>query len=176
MKPQGVLALGNDLGAADPMDPHLLLLAWKMRSKQFFQFYDCEWMVLWANEKVSSFDEMKKCVQRWQNDIKTNEDNFVSFYMFVFDYLRAQEGDAKLSLGKDDAIMAWELLGMKKRFKFFPEWTKFWQENELKGVPRGTWQLLLKFIEKVGDNVKNYNEDDCWPLVFDDFVYDYLKK
>lgn len=65
---------------------------------------------------------------------------------------------------------------MKKRFKFFPQWTKFWQENELKGVPRDTWALLLKFIEKVGDNVKNYNDDDCWPLVFDDFVHDYLKK
>jgi len=176
IKPEGVLALGTDLGATDPMDPHLLLLAWKMRSKQFFQFYDSEWMVLWANEKVSEFKEMKAAVQKWRNDIKTNEDNYVSFYCFCFDYLRSQEGDSKLSLGKDDALMAWELLGMKERFHFFPQWTKFWRENSLLGVPRDTWICLLKFIEKVGKDVNNYNEDDCWPTVFDDFVYDYLKK
>jgi len=117
---------------------------------------------------------MKGAVQRWKNEISTNEDNYVSFYAFVFDYLRSQEGESKLSLAKDDAIMAWELLGMKKRFKFYPQWCAFWKENSLLGVPRDTWILLLKFIDKVGDNVSNYNEDDCWPCVYDDFV-DFLK-
>lgn len=119
---------------------------------------------------------MKAAVERWKKDISNNEDNYQSFYAFVFDYLRAQEGDNKSSLGKDDAIMAWELLGMKKRFHFYPQWCKFWQENDRLGVPRDTWILLLKFIDKIGKDVKNYNEDDCWPIVFDDFVQDYLKK
>jgi len=176
IKPQGVLALGNDLGAKDPMDPHLLLLAWKMRSKAFFSFQDHEWMVLWANENVTSFNEMKSAVERWRKDISTNDDNFVSFYMFVFDYLRAQDGETKSSLPKDDAIMAWKMLGMDKKFHFWAQWAKFWAENKLLGVPRDTWIILLKFIDRVGSDVKNYSEDDCWPLVFDDFVEDYLRK
>jgi hypothetical protein len=52
IKAKGVYAMGEDLGATGPMDPHLLLLAWKMRSKKFFEFIDAEWFVLWANEKV----------------------------------------------------------------------------------------------------------------------------
>lgn len=58
IKAKGVLAMGEDLGVAGPMDPHLLLLAWKMRSKKFFEFIDSEWFVLWANEKVCSLLEI----------------------------------------------------------------------------------------------------------------------
>lgn len=73
MKVRGVLALGNDVGATGPLDPHVLLLAWKMRSKRFFEFFDTEWMVLWANEGVSSFDEIKAAIVRWIGEIKTSE-------------------------------------------------------------------------------------------------------
>jgi len=132
-------------------------------------------MVLWANEKVSTFDEMKSAVNRWKNDVFSgkgaqNEDNFLSFYMFVFDYLRAQEGETKLVLSRDDAIMAWNLLGINKKWKLFPKWEAFWKQSNRMGVPRDTWQVLLKFIANVGDDMKNYSEDDCWPMVFDDFA------
>lgn len=52
MKAKGVMELATELGSKSPMDPHLLLLAWKLRSKKFCEFLDNEWMVLWANEKV----------------------------------------------------------------------------------------------------------------------------
>jgi hypothetical protein len=73
MKVKGVMALGGDVGASDPLDPHLLLLAWKMRSKRFFEFYDTEWMVLWANEQINSFDEIKESIQRWIKEIGSND-------------------------------------------------------------------------------------------------------
>lgn len=73
MRVKGVMALGNDLGAEGPLDPHVLLLAWKLRSKHFFEFYDHEWMVLWANEQCYTWNDIKSRVQKWINDIKTSD-------------------------------------------------------------------------------------------------------
>lgn len=73
MKIKGVMELGNDVGCVGPLDPHVLLLAWKMRSKRFFEFFDTEWMVLWANEGVSSFDEIKATISRWITDIEKSQ-------------------------------------------------------------------------------------------------------
>lgn len=47
----------------DPMQPHLLVLAWKLRSKKFFEFYDTEWSTLWALEQVFTFSDMKKYIE-----------------------------------------------------------------------------------------------------------------
>jgi len=71
--------------------------------------------------------------------------------------------------------MTWELLGMRNRFVFYDKWTTFWKGNEMKGVTRDVWMMLLKFIKDVGSNPANYNMDDAWPTVYDDFVGDYLK-
>ena len=157
------------------MDPHILLLAWKMRAKRFFEFVDNEWFVLWANEKVSSLDEIKRTVHKWIQDIKTNEDNFVSFYAFCFDYLKSEKGARATVLDKEDAMMTWELLGMRDRFAFYDKWTIYWKENDGKGVTRDVWMMLLKFIKDIGNNPGNYSLDDAWPTVYDDFVCDYLK-
>jgi len=175
IKVQGVSCLGEDLGAKGAMDPHLLLLAWKMRSKKFFEFIDNEWFVLWANEKATTFDDIRKAVLKWIQDIKSNEDNFTSFYGFCFDYLKLEKGARATVLDKEDALMAWEMLGMRNRFVFYDKWTTFWKENDMKGVTRDVWMMLLKFIKDVGNNAANYNMDDAWPTVYDDFVCDYLK-
>jgi len=174
IKAKGVFALGSDLGATNPMDPHLLLLAWKMRSKKFFEFIDNEWFVLWANEKASSMDDIRRCVNKWIQDIKNDEDNFTSFYAFCFDYLKSEKGARATVLDKEDALMTWELLGMRERFTFYDKWALYWKEGEMKGVTRDTWMMLLKFIKDVGSSVTNYHEEDAWPCVFDDFVQDYL--
>eukprot|EP01126_Amoeba_proteus_P003061 TRINITY_DN1099_c0_g1_i3.p1 TRINITY_DN1099_c0_g1~~TRINITY_DN1099_c0_g1_i3.p1 ORF type:complete len:168 (+),score=35.69 TRINITY_DN1099_c0_g1_i3:139-642(+) len=167
--------MGEDLGATGPMDPHILLLAWKMRSKKFFEWVDNEWMVLWANEKAQSWEDVKKAVNRWIQDIKTNDDNFFSFYGFCFDYLKSEKGARATVLDKEDALMTWEMLGMRQRFRFYDQWEVYWRANEMKGVTKDVWMMLLKFIKDVGSNVDNYRDDDAWPLVFDDFV-DYLRK
>jgi len=175
MRTAGVAALGEDLGASGPLDPHLLLLAWKLRSKHFFEIFDHEWMVLCANEGQFTFADIKGAVEQWISDITNSEDNFKSFYGFCFDYMLREEGDRATVLGKSDAQMLWDLLGMSRRFKFYKEWLKFWEQSDRKGVTKDTWMMLLTFIQEIGGNIDKYNEDDCWNTCFDDFA-DYLKE
>jgi len=72
--------------------------------------------------------------------------------------------------------MSWQMLGIDKRWKKWGLWEKYWKTNELKGVSKDTWLMLLQFIEKHNDRIDNYSEDDMWPTALDDFVIDYLKK
>jgi len=115
---------------------------------------------------------MNTSVNRWIHEIKTYDDNFVSFYGFCFDYIKSEKGTRATVLDKEDALMTWEMLGMRQRFHFYEKWTAFWKENDVKGVTRDTWMMVLKFIRDVGTNINNYNEEDGWPTVFDDFVDD----
>lgn len=55
--------------------------------------------------------------------------------------------------------MAWRMLGMDKKWKLWDKWEAWWKDNDLKGVSKDTWNMLIFFIEKLGDDVSNYNED-----------------
>merc|ERR1712025_903701 len=109
---------------------------------------------------------MKAAVARWLKEVQTDESVYTSFYSFVFDYMRLEKGERNTVLDKNDAKMAWDVLNIKQRFKFYPEWCKFWEENSLKGINKDTWMMLLVFIKKLGDNVKNYDTNDCWLSCF----------
>jgi len=173
MSGNGVAALVADLGGVNMTDPHFLLLNWRLRPKDFLSIQLSEWLLLWSNEKVSTLSEMKNCVTRWNKEIK-DENVFTSFYSFVFDYMRLEKGERNTVLDKNDAKGCWEVLGIKCRFKFYDDWIQFWEEGTLKGINKDTWMMLLVFIRKLGNSPSNYDDNDCWPSVFDDFVHDVL--
>jgi len=170
MKQKGVMVLGEDLGAKGPLDPHILLLAWKLRSRKFFEFYDHEWDVLWANEQCYNWEQIKARVLQWIKDIQTSEDNFKSFYAFSFDYMKMDKGERVTVLDKSDAQMLWQMLGVNQKFHYYKDWVAFWESGERKGVTKDTWMMLLTFIDEIGSRLEKYDEDDCWNSVFDDFV------
>jgi len=174
MKAAGIQALGVDIGAVGDLDPQILILAWRLRSKTFFEFYDKEWAVLFANEMAFTFDDMKKAIAKWTKEIQTDQTCFKSFYIFVFNYLKGEERATVLS--KRDAVYGWQLLGMDKKFHFWKQWEKFWDENDLKGVNLDTWCMLPRFVDHIGNDVSKFSEDDAWPLIFEEFVANYLKK
>lgn len=88
--------------------------------------------------------------------------------------MKLEKGDRATVLEKQDAHMLWDLLGIDKKFKFYPQWLKFWDQTSAKGITKDEWMMLLRFIKKIGTDINNYSEDDCWPLCYDEFV-DYLK-
>jgi len=177
IKMKGVQSLVEDVGSSSPMDPHLLLLAWKLRSKKFCEFYDNEWMVLWANEQASTIEEIKAAVERWRKEIQTNDSSYKSFYNFVFDYLRSEKGTMCTALEKDDAIYAWTLLGFEKKFKYFKQWQDYWAERKT-GVNRDAWVMILKLIESpCGTDLTKFDPDEGgYPLVIDEFIEYVLEK
>jgi len=68
-------------------------------------------------------------------------------------------------------LAAWGMIAMADKWKLWSKWEEFLKTaDERKAVTRDTWQMLLQFIDQIGDDVKNYDPNDCWPTTLDDFV------
>lgn len=37
-------------------------------------------------------------------------------------------------------------------------------------VSKDTWNMLLDFLEEIGGDVNNFEEDGPWPVIIDEFV------
>jgi len=170
---QGLIHLATDLGSTGPLDPTLLILAWVLFSSRQWEFTKSEWLCSWSVQSVFSFDGIKLSMEKWRLLLKENEEIFRNFYQFVFEYLKQPK---TTNIEKNEAIAAWKIVGIDKRWGIFDKWEKFWEENSAKVVTKDTWNMLVRFIEKMGTNVQNYDENDSWPLMLDEFVKEVMKK
>ncbi|ESN98577.1 hypothetical protein HELRODRAFT_177056 [Helobdella robusta] len=52
-------------------------------------------------------------------------------------------------------------------------WLRFLEDERnanVRGITRDTWEMLLTFVEMVRDVRLDYDENEAWPSLFDDFV------
>eukprot|EP01125_Pyxidicula_operculata_P021783 TRINITY_DN8635_c0_g1_i1.p1 TRINITY_DN8635_c0_g1~~TRINITY_DN8635_c0_g1_i1.p1 ORF type:complete len:397 (+),score=80.67 TRINITY_DN8635_c0_g1_i1:15-1205(+) len=173
IKGAGTLQLAEDLGSSGPMDPLIIILAWKFRSATAWEFDKEEWLSTWCLAGAYTLEDMKNTVQKWRSELDKEKDVFANFYSFVFDYLKQEKATA---IEKNEALLAWKMLGIDKKWGLFDKWETWWKENNHKGVAKDIWVMLIRFIEKLGSNIDNYDESDCWPTAIDDFVMEALKK
>jgi len=173
IKGRGALQLVTDLGGdpRNPLDTTIMILAWKLKSRTQWEFHFDEWMSTWARIGCFTQAEMKSQLDKWKEEAKI-EPVFKGLYAFAFEYLKPDKATA---LEKMEALMAWQMLGVDKRWKDWAKWEKWWKSNDLKGVSKDTWLVLLAYIEKHGKTIDGYSDDDMWPTAIDDFVNDVLK-
>ena len=41
---------------------------------------------------------------------------------------------------------------------------------QVRGISRDTWNMFLYLTESLNDDLSNYNDNEAWPSLFDDFV------
>jgi len=172
IKGQGILQLAQDLGAQGDQDPLLLILAWKLRCEVVWEITKEEWLIGFALYGACSLNEVIKKVKEWRNEITNDRDQFRSFYNFIFEYLKDPKSTA---LDKVEALMAWSMLDMGASWRLWEKWEEFLKQASTKAITRDTWQMLLTFIDQIGEDVSNYDPMDCWPIVMDEFC-DYINK
>lgn len=171
IKGMGFMQLVKDLGSKDDFDPLPFILMWKFRCRTHWEIHKEEWLTGLSIFNCTTINQLKAQIEEWQKELKTS-DSFISFYNFVFDYLKPEKATA---LDKDEALVAWKMLGMKEKWSLWDKWEKYLKEHSsLKTISKDTWRMLLSFIEKVNVDLKAYDPNDCWPLAIDEFV-DYVK-
>lgn len=121
-------------------DPHLFLLAWKMRPRGFLEVYEDEWNVVWALERAFTIEAMKEAIERWREEVCVflygfseylpvkikNSTCFTNFYNFTFDYLLLERGTNASVLSKEDSIRTWGSLNVGKNWGLYPQWVEYW--------------------------------------------------
>jgi hypothetical protein len=171
---KAVLAVGADLGVGDPsQDPQLTLFAWKLSSRTQWNFHKDEFMTLMALQNIYSPEDLQRCSKKWLSEIE-NHDVYRSWYMFMFDYLKP--GAQATVIAVDEALLAWRLIGIHRRWSVFSKWEEYLKGGTVKTINNDTWSMLLTLIEKVGSNPDKFDDSDCWASIIEDFVLDFWKK
>eukprot|EP01114_Cavostelium_apophysatum_P018127 TRINITY_DN5540_c0_g1_i1.p1 TRINITY_DN5540_c0_g1~~TRINITY_DN5540_c0_g1_i1.p1 ORF type:complete len:528 (-),score=138.22 TRINITY_DN5540_c0_g1_i1:607-2190(-) len=162
----GILEYQKDLGSIEEDDPILLLIAWKCKAKTLWELQVDEFMNGWISSGCCTIEQMKTAVKNWKKDLKTKENQFKSFYNFVFDYLK----EDKTILLLDEAIVAWNIVLKDRKWDMFDQFVTFLKESGKKAVTRDSWQQLWHFMTTYPKDLKDYDPGACWPILYDEFV------
>lgn len=166
MNDEGILKFCEDIGV-DPQAIDILIIAWKMNASYMCVFTKKEWIRGMKTLKCDSVDSLQATIPHLSKLIETERD-FKLFYSFCFSF--SKEPGQK-SLGIDIATPMWELLLSKRFPQLSSQWLSFLEEKKpCKGVTRDTWDLLLEFFLKVEESFSNYDENEAWPVLIDDFM------
>lgn len=162
----GILKFCEDIGV-DPQDVIVLVIAWKMEAAYMCAFTRKEWMAGMEAMDVDSVAKLKAKLPQLREDIVSDR-SFKKFYNFCFGFSK-EPGQKSLSI--DIATAMWELLLSPQYPKLTEQWLAFLSEmTPVKGVTRDTWDLLLDFFAKVKDSYANYDENEAWPVLIDDYM------
>jgi DCN1-like protein 1/2 len=166
--PNGMLRLLNDLGV-DAASREVLILAWKLKAETQCEFSQKEFTEGMNALRVDSLEKLKAKMPKLSDEIR-DPSAFRSFYHFTFQYAK---NVAQRSLEIETAIAYWQLVfaGADPRVDL---WIEFLRANNVKGIPKDTWNLFLDFLTSVSPDCSNYDSSSAWPVLLDEFV-DYIK-
>eukprot|EP00644_Phytophthora_capsici_P006011 jgi/Phyca11/559091/estExt2_Genewise1.C_PHYCAscaffold_21071 len=163
---EGILKFCEDIGV-DPQDVVVLVIAWKMEAAYMCAFTRKEWKKGMQDMDCDSAAKLKAKLPQLREAI-ASETAFKKFYCFCFGFSK-EPGQKSLSI--DIAVAMWELLLSTRFEKLTTSWLEFLAEKKpVKGVTRDTWDLLLDFFVKVRESYDNYDENEAWPVLIDDYM------
>jgi len=160
----GMETLFTDLGV-DADDIVTLILAWQMKAQKLGEFTRQEWTEGLTYLKCDTIPKLKDRLAGLRALI-VEDQSFKEFYNFVFAYGKME---TQKSLDLEMSIALWKLV-LRERFIHLDLWISYLTENRKHSVSKDEWALLLDFANAVNKEMTNYNPEEAWPVLIDDFV------
>ncbi|KAL0483643.1 hypothetical protein AKO1_011484 [Acrasis kona] len=164
----GLMALLTDIGV-DPEQIEPLILLWKLNCQEQYNISSTEWKEF-ADLGCDSPAKIKSKLPQWKRDLE-DANEFKRFYMYVFDYARDKSAR---SIPVETAVPYFKLI-LNGRYKHINDWCEYLENVNKKAVTKDTWQQFLEFVKNVKPDLSDYDPDQAWPVVIDEFV-EHLKK
>ncbi|RAL53691.1 hypothetical protein DM860_015419 [Cuscuta australis] len=171
--PDGVEALCSDLGV-DHTDVRILMLAWKMKAKKQGYFSQDEWHLGLKGLQADSIAKLKKALPKLEAEVMMPA-NFEDFYTFAFRYCLTEDKQKCLDIDSI-CILIDLILGSQFRAQVdsFTEYLK--SQTDYKVLNMDQWTNFLRFCQEISfPDLKDYDTDQAWPVVLDNFV-DWVKE
>ncbi|XP_072168647.1 DCN1-like protein 3 [Diadema setosum] len=168
-----ILAEGTERFCQDlqvsPDDFIVLVIAWKFQAATMCRFTRSEFVQGCRTLRADSISGIKSKFPELRSEVQNNDAMFKDLYRYTFGFGLDMEGGQR-TLPCEIAIPLWELVFHYRQPPILHRWCNFLTENQVKGISRDTWQMFLHFVEVIGDNLSNYDDNEAWPSLFDDFV------
>jgi len=165
----GMERLIKDLGVEGD-DIVTLVLAWQMKAKTIGVFTKEEFVEGLTFLKCDNIDKLKKKLPEFREEV-AKKDGFREFYNFTFQY---GKGPTAKSLNLDVAVLLWRMI-LKGKFTFLDKWCDWLEKNYQRSISKDEWALLLDFAQSINKDMSNYNPEEAWPVLIDEFV-DFIRK
>ena len=146
-------------------------MAWKFEAAVQCEFSKNEFINGMTNLGCDGIQKLKEKLPSLEDEIQQGSQKFKEFYQFTFKYAK---DPVKKGLDLELAIGYWNIV-LKGKFGHLETWTKFLSEqNQKRPIPKDVWNMVLDFALTINDDVSNYNEEEAWPVLIDEFV-DYFR-
>nr|XP_027069908.1 DCN1-like protein 4 isoform X2 [Coffea arabica] len=157
--PEGIEALCSDL-QVDHTDVRILMLAWKMKAEKQGYFTQEEWRRGLDALKVDRISKLKKSLSNLEKEVSKPE-NFDDFYMYAFRYCLTEEKQKCVDI-ESACVLLDLVLGPKYRSQ---------SQKEYKVINKDQWLNFLRFCQEISfPDLENYDSDQAWSLILDNFV------
>eukprot|EP00118_Oscarella_pearsei_P025631 m.308498 g.308498 ORF g.308498 m.308498 type:complete len:295 (+) comp44118_c0_seq1:107-991(+) len=153
--------------SVDPTEFVVLAIAWKFEADEMCAFSRREFVGGCRRLGVYSPETLRGKFDQLELEAVAN---FKDLYRFTFGFgLDKSMGQRSLPLAI--AIPLWRLVYSRGTpSAMLDSWCAFLETNQVKGIPRDTWNMFLPFSQAIHDDFSNYDDSEAWPSLFDDFV------
>jgi len=164
--PAGVEALCIDLKIL-PDSLTGLILAWQFGASQMGYFTKDEFINGLAILKVQDLPSLRSTLLKLEKETQSQSPLFNELYKFGFTF--CCEGNNKKSVDIETAASMLELvLPNGPHTKNFGEFLR--QSQSYKVINKDQWNCFLEFSRNVKKDLSNYDDNEAWPLLIDEFV------
>ena len=165
----GIIQFCEDIGV-DPTDVVMIVICWHMNAQTMGELSEDEFEGGLDSIGVDSIDSLKKKIPELKRQLD-DESKFKRIYEYAFTF--SCESNQKC-LQLDVAVSIWPLLITSARWKYIDQWCEFLEKKHRRAISKDTWVQLLDFVNSMDNEFSQYDPNDAWPYLIDDFVEEVL--
>eukprot|EP00668_Euglena_longa_P045855 GGOE01061537.1.p1 GENE.GGOE01061537.1~~GGOE01061537.1.p1 ORF type:complete len:292 (+),score=76.86 GGOE01061537.1:86-877(+) len=125
-----------------------------------------EWMQGFARLRCDTVDKAKRKLIHYQVSLKADRHAFQSFFNYVFRCLNRQSLRCIDTAVAQRALLA--VVGNHSPFTL--TFCQFLTESAPRGMNADQWRNFLPFSFHIRPDFSNYDLNDAWPSIYDDYV------
>ncbi|PWA81937.1 Defective-in-cullin neddylation protein [Artemisia annua] len=166
--PEGIERLCSDLQVAHT-DVRILMLAWKMQAEKQGYFTLEEWRRGLKRLRADTIAKLKKALPELQQEVRRSTNN-LDFYTYAFKYCLTEDKQKCIDI---ESIC--QLLELVLGSEFHQQVVSFVQylkiQTDYKVINMDQWLGFYRFCQEISfPDSSNYDSQQAWPSIMDDFV------
>lgn len=162
--PEGMEKFCEDIGV-EPENILMLVLAWKLEAASMGFFTKEEWLRGMTSLQCDGTERLQNKFDFLRSHLNDSS-SFEHIYKYAFDFAREKD-QRVLDMATAKSMLAL-LLG--KRWPLFSAFEQYLEESKYPVMTKDQWYNILDFSRTIRADLSNYDEDDAWPVLLDEFV------